>query len=271
MAVYAIGDLQGCYDPFCRLLDAIAFDPERDRLWLVGDLVNRGEQSLEVLRTVYQLRRRVRVVLGNHDLALLRLWLADERSRTNADLNRVLDAPDAEQLLDWLRHRPLLRLSEKHNAALVHAGIPPSWSIKFAKARAREVQQVLRSDDAGEFLANMFGSEPSRWSNDLSGDERLRFIVNAFTRMRTVRADGSLDLSFSGPPESAPTELAPWFEVAKRPARSTRIIFGHWSALGLVRRKSLLGLDTGCVWGRELTAVRIDKPNRHPVQISCNA
>ena len=269
LAIYAIGDLQGCYDPFARLLDRIGFDPTGDRLWLTGDLVNRGKDSLRTLRAVYQLRKRIQVVLGNHDLALLRLWQLGDIKKANAELREVLRAHDADELLSWLIGRPLVYRSKKHNAVLVHAGIPPGWSVDFAVARSDEVSKTLTGDGAADFLAAMYGSEPARWSPQLSGHDRRRFIVNALTRMRMVRADGSLELSYSGPPQRAPKELTPWFEARERMATSTQIVFGHWAALGYMRRSNLVALDSGCVWGRQLTALRIGDAKATPVTVRC--
>ena len=269
MALYAIGDLQGCYEPFAALLEEIDFDPTCDRLWLTGDLVNRGKQSLRTLRAVHALRKRVRVVLGNHDLALLRLWKAGDGRRGNAELREILAAPDADELLNWLIEQPLVYRSKKHNAVLVHAGIPPGWSIDFALARSREVGKVLTSRKAADFLGAMFGATPARWSSHLSGHDRLRYIVNAFTRMRMIDADGNLDLTYSGPPQGGDDDLTPWFDVGKRAARSTLIVFGHWAALGYMRRRNLIALDSGCVWGRHLTALRIGQDKARPVSVRC--
>ncbi|MEL7537280.1 MAG: symmetrical bis(5'-nucleosyl)-tetraphosphatase [Pseudomonadota bacterium] len=269
MALYAIGDLQGCYDPFATLLERIDFDPANDRLWLTGDLVNRGKQSLKTLRTVYKLRKRIKVVLGNHDLALLRLWKVGPSSRANSELREVLRAPDADELLNWLIDQPLIHRSKKYNAVLVHAGIPPGWSVDYACARGREVKKVLTGNRASAFLRDMYGELPAQWSPRLGGHDRLRFIVNAFTRMRMLDADGSLQFAYKGPPAAAEADLTPWFDVHKRAARSTRIVFGHWAALGYMRRKNLISLDTGCVWGRHLTALRIDKAKTRPISIEC--
>lgn len=269
MAVYAIGDLQGCYDPFAELLDRLQFDPENDRLWLTGDLVNRGKQSLQTLRHIYRMRRSVKLVLGNHDLALLRLWMTGTSAQRASELKAIVKAPDGDEMLDWLLRQPLVRRSKKYNAVLVHAGIPPAWSVDYALARSREVSDVLTGTDGKDFFANMFGSKPAAWNRKLKGYDRYRHIVNAFTRMRLVTPSGALDLSYSGPPQRAPGKLVPWFEVPDRAAASTKIVFGHWAALGYLQRRNLLSLDTGCVWGRQLTAVQIDKKNARPVAIQC--
>ncbi|MEM1264365.1 MAG: symmetrical bis(5'-nucleosyl)-tetraphosphatase [Pseudomonadota bacterium] len=269
MALYAIGDLQGCYDPFAELLDRLRFEPGHDRLWLTGDLVNRGKQSLQTLRRIYAMRRSVKVVLGNHDLALLRLWMTGTSTQRGNELKAIVNAPDGDEMLHWLLKQPLVRHSKKHNAVLVHAGIPPAWSVDYALARSRELSKVLTGDGAKQFFANMYGADPAQWNPKLRGHDRYRHIVNAFTRMRLVTRSGKLDLSFKGPPARAPEELKPWFEIRRRAARSTMIVFGHWAALGFVRRPNLLSLDTGCVWGRKLTAVRIDKARARPVAVQC--
>lgn len=263
MAVYAIGDLQGCYDPFRRLLDKLAFDPATDRLWLAGDLVNRGPKSLKTLRFVRSLGKSAKTVLGNHDLHLLALAhdVAIKSNRFDA-MWKILAADDCDELLDWLRQQPLARYSRKLDTLMVHAGLPPQWSIKKALKRAAEVETALRGDDYETFLEKMYGNSPDKWSGKLSGYARLRYIVNVLTRVRMIGSDGRLDFDHSGPPSSARKGLTPWFEAKKPKWAGTRIVFGHWSALGLVNEEKLIAVDTGCVWGRQLTAVRLDgKPD----------
>lgn len=259
MAVYAIGDLQGCYDPFRRLLDRLAFDPATDRLWLPGDLVNRGPKSKKTLRFVRSLGDAAITVLGNHDLHLLAL-ANDIGVNTNRfdSMWKILAADDCDEMLDWLRRRPLAHYSEELNTLLVHAGLPPQWTVKKTLKRAAEVENVLRGPDYSAFLERMYGNKPDRWSGKLEGYPRLRFIVNCLTRVRMITPEGRLDLSHSGPPESARKGLVPWFEAPAPRWAGTRIVFGHWSALGLVVEDDIVAVDTGCVWGRELTAVRLD-------------
>jgi bis(5'-nucleosyl)-tetraphosphatase (symmetrical) len=269
MAVYAIGDLQGCYDSFRHLLDKLRFDPARDRLWLTGDLVNRGPKSLKTLRYVRKLGRSAKVVLGNHDLHLLAVAhdIGDSCDRLGS-FDKIFDADDCDELLDWLRHRPLAHFSKKLNTLLVHAGLPPQWNIKEALARAAEVEARLRSKKYVKFLAKMYGNTPDRWSGNLKGNKRLRFIVNCLTRIRMVDGKGRLDFEHKGPPESARKGLRPWFDVDQPEWEGTRIVFGHWSALGLIINPKLICVDTGCVWGRQLTAVKL---GRRPkiTQVEC--
>ena len=262
MAVYAIGDVQGCYDELARLLDVLRPNPLSDELWFVGDLVNRGPRSLEVLRLVKSLGRAAVVVLGNHDLHLLALGLTGRSRARREDLHAVLTAPDRDELLDWLRHRPLAHYRPDLNPLMVHAGVARDWDPLFTIKLAREAERTPRSDTGVDFLREMYGDEPAAWSNQLTGTARLRFIVNCLTRIRYCHADGRLDFADNGPPGSQGPGLLPWFEIPGRASQAVRIVFGHWSALGFLQRANLLGLDTGCVWGRTLTAVRLDGPAR---------
>ncbi len=260
MAVYAIGDLQGCYDPFRRLLDKLDFNPDKDTLWLTGDLVNRGPKSLKTLRYVRNLGSSAITVLGNHDLHLLALAHDIRYSGNKFDsLWKILAADDCDEMLDWLRARPLAHYDKMLDTLMIHAGIPPGWTVKKTLARAAEVEKRLQSDDFESFLQKMYGDSPGRWSGDLRGYKRLRIIVNCLTRMRMVHKDGSLNFSHTGPPAGADKKLRPWFEAKDAAWRGTRIVFGHWSALGLINEPDLIAVDTGCVWGRQLTAVRLDK------------
>jgi len=258
MAQYAVGDLQGCHDEFLALLEALRFDATRDRLWLVGDLVNRGPDSLGVLRTVRGLGPAVTAVLGNHDLHLLALQQGIVApGRSDAALAAVLGAPDADELLAWLRALPLCSSDAEVGWTMVHAGLPPEWTVADALAASREVGTALQQDPRG-FFGAMYGDEPRRHSPALEGIERLRFAVNCLTRMRFVSAQGELLLSLKGPPGSGPPGAMPWFRHPARRSRGSRIVFGHWSALGFAREDGVLALDTGCVWGGTLTAVRLD-------------
>ena len=260
MAIYAIGDLQGCYDPFRHLLDKISFNPDKDTLWLTGDLVNRGPKSLKTIRFVKSLDEAVVTVLGNHDLHLLSLANGVRYSEGRFDsMWKILGAPDGGEIIDWLRRRPLAHYDKKRDTLLVHAGVPPEWSVKTTLKLADEVQSALREDNYVKFLKHMYGGRPNRWSNELQGFPRLRVIVNALTRMRMIYRDGRLNFTHTGPPERARKGLIPWFEAPNAKWRDTRVVFGHWSALGLIVRPDLISVDTGCVWGRQLTAVRLSK------------
>lgn len=267
MAVYAIGDLQGCYDPFRRLLDEIAFEPSKDTIWLVGDLVNRGPKSLKTLRFVKSLGDAAVTVLGNHDLHLLALWAGaiDPDTRFES-LDKVLCAPDIEKLCHWLRKQPLAHHDKKLDTLMVHAGTHPDWGVKKTLARAAEVEAELRSDDYATLLYEMYGNTPGSWSGKLKGYKRLRFIINCLTRMRMITSSNKLNFSYSGAPWRARKTLLPWFDSACA-TDETRIVFGHWSQLGLIVLPNLISLDTGCVWGRQLTAVRLDKRKPRVVQV----
>lgn len=268
MSVYAIGDIQGCYTPFRRLLDTLDFDPDTDRLWLTGDLVNRGPESLETLRFVRSLGKAAVTVLGNHDLHLLAAANGVGKLTERDSLGAVLAADDRDELIDWLRKLPLAHYSSKLNTLMVHAGVHPRWNAKKTLARAAEVENVLRGRDYADFLPKLYGDSPSRWSGELSGNKRLRFIVNCLTRIRMIDQEGRLDFRHKGPPAKAASTLMPWFEAPEPRWQGTRIVFGHWSALGLVLKPDLISLDTGCVWRRELTAVRLDKRPK-VVQVDC--
>lgn len=270
MAIYAIGDLQGCYDPFRRLLDAIDFDPAKDTLWLTGDLVNRGPNSLGVLRLVSKLGDAVVSVLGNHDLHLLALSERPKRSalRKRFSISYILDAPDAPELLHWLRQRPLLHYDKRMNKVLVHAGILPRWSIRKARERAAEVEVEIRGEGFHDLMLHLYGNEPKLWRKSLEGIPRHRFIVNVFTRMRLLTSRGGLDLKTKGTPQSGGRFRHPWFELPHKRG-DTEVVFGHWSALGFLRDHGVIGLDTGCVWGRSLTALRLDVADAQPVHVPC--
>jgi bis(5'-nucleosyl)-tetraphosphatase (symmetrical) len=261
VAVWAIGDLQGCLDSFQRLLERIHFDERRDTLWLTGDLVNRGPDSLGTLRFVRALGDCVVTVLGNHDLHLLAVAANDGQGLRPGDtLEDILRAPDRDALLGWLAERPLLHHDPRLRTTLIHAGLPAQWTIEEATAHAREVSAAIASDGRG-FYAQMYGNEPDRWSPGLTRTERLRFTVNCLTRLRMVDASGRALFKFKLHPRLAPEKSLPWFAVPGRRSRRTRIVFGHWSTLGLYEGHGVVGLDTGCVWGRELTAYRLDKPS----------
>ncbi|HLB14621.1 MAG TPA: symmetrical bis(5'-nucleosyl)-tetraphosphatase [Burkholderiales bacterium] len=265
MATFAIGDVQGCFEELEDLLGEIGFSRSRDRLWFVGDLVNRGPSSLEVLRFVKGLDDRAVVVHGNHDLHLLTLAAGHAKRRDDDTFDDVLAAPDRDELLDWLRFRPMLHVEDEY--VMVHAGLLPSWPVAQAQDLAAEVEAELRSRRHRLFLAELYGSRPDAWDDGLRGMDRLRVIVNAMTRMRFCSADGVMELRVKGEVEQAPPGFMPWFEVPGRKTRGVPVICGHWSALGLKLKRDLLALDTACVWGGALTAVRLE--DRRLFQVQC--
>ena len=257
MAIYAIGDVQGCFSALEQLLKTINFKPGKDRLWFVGDLVNRGPDSLSVLRFVQALGDDAVCTLGNHDLHLLARAHGMGKARRGDTLDEVLNAPDLSQLLDWLRHQPLLHIDETLGYALAHAGIYPRWTLSEAKVYAREVENLLRGADYVKFLSNMYGNAPTQWSDHLQGDDRLRFIVNAFTRMRFCDAAGALDMKEKCAPDERKEGLWPWYDWPDRVPLNSNIVFGHWSTLGLWEGANVLAIDAGCVYGGHLIAVRL--------------
>jgi bis(5'-nucleosyl)-tetraphosphatase (symmetrical) len=260
MAVYAVGDLQGCLEPLQCLLKRVAFDPAKDRLWLVGDLVNRGPQSLETLRFLYSIRESLVCVLGNHDLHLLAVGQNIERLKKADTLREILEAPDRNELLEWLRQQKLMHYDEQREIVLVHAGIPPQWTLKKALKCAAEVEEALRDDNLfAPYLDGMYGNEPLKWGGDLKGAARLRVITNYFTRMRFCTSEGKLDLKGKEGPDTAPPGYAPWFQHKERKTKGLKIIFGHWAALaGQCNEPGIFALDTGCVWGGALTLLNVD-------------
>jgi bis(5'-nucleosyl)-tetraphosphatase (symmetrical) len=271
MALYAIGDVQGCNDELGALLQALNFSADRDRLWFVGDLVNRGPDSLGVLRRIRALGDAATVTLGNHDLHLLAVAFGSGRLRSDDTLEQTLAAPDRDALLEWLRGRPLFHEDPERNLCMLHAGLAPQWDLQLARRCAREVEDVLRSDPQGLF-ERLYGDQPDRWDDALEGEGRLRFIVNCFTRLRYVDVDGRLALRVKGSPKKSQTpSLIPWFEARQARWRGPRIVFGHWSTLGFFDQDGVTGLDTGCVWGGTLTALRLDDPVAKPVQVPCAA
>lgn len=265
MTTYAIGDIQGCFDSFQLLLERIRFDPAQDRLWLVGDLVNRGPRSLETLRYVKALGEAAVTVLGNHDLHLIMRAQGHSRDHGDDTLDAILAAADRDELLCWLRARPMLHVEGQW--AMVHAGLLPQWTLAQAGALAREVEAALQSAHYAEFVAHMWGGEPPFWRDDLSGWDRLRVIVNAMTRLRFCSAEGVMDFRAKGELAQAPQGYLPWFAVPGRRSADHVLVTGHWSALGLRIEPNLLAIDTGCLWGRQLTAVRLS--DRQVTQVDC--
>lgn len=268
MATYLIGDVQGCYDPLRKLLSKIDFNVEKDTLWFTGDLVNRGPKSLETLRFVKNLEDRAITVLGNHDLHLLSASVNRACLGNKDTLDDVLTADDSAALLKWLRHRPLLHITNEY--CLVHAGIYPQWAISEAKRLASEIESVLRSNDYATFFEHMYGDTPKSWSDSISGWERLRFITNCFTRMRFLNSEGGFEFRQKGPPGSQTVGYIPWFEFPQRKHASHTILFGHWSSLGLHKQPGVIGADTGCIWDGKLTAICLDQnTNFESVDVDC--
>jgi bis(5'-nucleosyl)-tetraphosphatase (symmetrical) len=258
MAVYAIGDVQGCFDELLALLNKIEFDQAQDCLWFAGDLVNRGPKSLEVLRFVKGLGDRAITVLGNHDLHLLGVVQGRRKAHAKDRMEAILSAPDRDELCDWLRQQPLMHRDDQLGYVMLHAGLPPQWSLNDASAHAAEVEQALRGDDSDEFINHIYGSEPAQWSDSLSGWDRLRFITNCFTRLRFCDERGRLELNEKGAPGSQPVGYQPWFDLREHQRDPQQILFGHWSRLGMRQPRNVHALDTGCVWGGTLSALRID-------------
>lgn len=271
MALYAIGDVQGCNDELGALLGALHYSVDRDRLWFVGDLVNRGPDSLGVLRRIRALGDAATVTLGNHDLHLLAVACGCARERIDDTLAGILAASDRDTLLEWLMHNPLLHEDQQLNVCMVHAGLAPQWDMKLARRCAREFEKALQRSPE-KLFGTLYGDQPDRWEDALAGEGRLRFIANCLTRMRYVDADGRLALRAKGSPKKPQSQsLIPWFEAPDARWRGPRIVFGHWSTLGLFRNADVTGLDTGCVWGGTLTALRLDDPGTPPIQVACAA
>ena len=267
MATYAIGDIQGCYHAFMALLSRLEFNPKKDKLWLVGDLINRGSGSLEVLRWCYQHQASLKIVLGNHDLHALAVAYGIKPAHKGDTLQTIINAPDQLELLTWLRYQPLL-LAE-NNYVMVHAGLLPQWTLAQALALASEVEAALQGENHLDFFANMYGSLPNSWREDLTGMDRLRIITNAMTRMRICTASGEMEFAFKGELPDIPAGYMPWFDVPARQSSDATIICGHWSALGLKKRANIIALDTGCLWGGQLTAFCLE--TKQITQIDCDA
>jgi bis(5'-nucleosyl)-tetraphosphatase (symmetrical) len=267
MALFAVGDVQGCDAELEALLKSLRFSPDRDRIWFAGDLVNRGPDSLKVLRRVRDLGDAATTVLGNHDLHLLAVAFGEARLRSDDTLDEILAAPDRDLLLEWLLHRPLLHEDRVLNLCLLHAGLPPNWDIAAVRNCAREFEQALRLDPK-KLFRQMYGDKPDRWDDALSGAERLRFIVNCFTRLRYLDPQGRLVLGAKGVPKKSQRDsIIPWFDAPNALWRGQRMVFGHWSTLGFFQNADVISLDTGCVWGGSLTGLRLDVPGSVPVSI----
>ncbi|MEP6885811.1 MAG: symmetrical bis(5'-nucleosyl)-tetraphosphatase [Gammaproteobacteria bacterium] len=271
MAIYAIGDIQGCNAELGALLKAVRFSADRDRLWFVGDLVNRGPDSLGVLRRIRSLGGAATAILGNHDLHLLAVAFGSAQPRRDDTLNDILAAPDRIALLEWLANLQLFHEDPALNVCMLHAGLAPQWDLPLARGCAREFENALRREPK-QLFDRLYGDQPDLWDDTLDGEARLRFIANCFTRLRYVDAAGRLMLRAKGAPQKAQSKsLIPWFEAPAARWRGPRMIFGHWSTLGFFDEANVTGLDTGCVWGGTLTALRLDVPGAKPVQVGCAA
>lgn len=266
MATYAIGDLQGCFFSFQDLLKKIQFNPAYDRLWFVGDLINRGAGSLDVMRWMLEHQSSVVTVLGNHDLHTLVVAEGFVSAHRSDTIQALLDAPDAPELLGWLRQQPLVHFERGY--LMVHAGLLPDWTVDQAVALGAEVQLALQAPNYREFLQHMYGNDPKRWDDGLTGWDRLRVITNAMTRLRICSADGEMEFKFKGELQNIPDGYQPWFELSHRASVNTPIVFGHWSALGLQHKNNVYSLDTGCLWGGHLSAMRLE--DRQIFQVPCH-
>ena len=265
MATYAVGDMQGCCAELRQMLERIRFDPQSDQLWLVGDLVNRGPDSLGVLRLVKSLGEAAITVLGNHDLHLLAVAEGVAELHRSDTFDEILNAPDRDELMAWLRNQRLLHV--ENNFVLVHAGLLPGWSVAQAQLLAREAEAALRGEHYHQFLTHMYGNQPDHWDDNLSGYQRLRVITNAFTRMRICTLRGEMEFKFKGEVQDVPDGYLPWFEVPGRASAEATVVCGHWSALGLKVTPGVIALDTGCLWGGALSAVRLE--DRKVFQVEC--
>jgi len=268
MTTYVVGDLHGCLDALKRLLDNLKFDSNKDRLWFVGDLINRGPQSLQTLRFVRDLGTQAISVLGNHDLHLLAVKAGIRKTSPRDTLHEILTAHDAESLCDWLRKQPLLFHDSSSGCTLVHAGLHPAWDLATARSLATELELQLAAPDYQDFLRQVYRDSPVCWDPAMRGAERWCFALNCFTRMRYLRQSGELDFSCNGPPNSAPSDLVPWFNMPDRQHDSLKILFGHWASLGALKREGLYALDKGCVWGGSLAALSLDTYALHQVPCS---
>jgi bis(5'-nucleosyl)-tetraphosphatase (symmetrical) len=266
MAIYAIGDIQGCYDELNRLLDKLEFDPALDQLWFVGDLVNRGPKSLETLRFVKGLGQAAITVLGNHDLHLIATVISLGKAGKKDTLNTILKAPDCDELIHWLRHQRLFYFND--DFCMLHAGLPPQWDFSLTRQMALETEEAMQGHDYIRFFRSMYGNKPNVWAEDMSKSDRLRFAINCFTRMRYCTKEGLLDFSQKGAPGTQPDYLLPWFAAPGRKSTDMRIIFGHWSTLGFYQAHNCYSIDTGCLWGGQLTALKLEE-NPQRISIDC--
>ncbi len=269
MAIYAIGDIQGCFDDLQRLIEKINFNPATDSLWFCGDIINRGPKSLETIRFIKQLGNNAVTVLGNHDLHFLAVAYVTDKPSKHDTFDDILKAEDRDELVDWLRQQKLFHFDPEHNISMVHAGIPPSWTIEDARRYAAEMENVLKAENPKDFFEHMYGNQPRQWHEQLKGWDRYRYITNVFTRMRFCDTDGRPDFKFKGDIGSQPEHLIPWFLYKDRQTKNDEIIFGHWSTLSNVDANNIYPIDTGCLWGGKLTALKISNEGRVQISIDC--
>ena len=263
MATYAVGDLQGCHAEFAALLDEVSFNKRHDALWLLGDLINRGPDSLAVMKRVMALGDSVKAVLGNHDLHFLAIWHGGHRARSTDTFTDLLEAPEAQAIAEWLRHQPFFHHDAGLGCAMVHAGIAPDWAFADAQAASDELTAVLQGPRFPTYFRELYGDRPNKLTGDLTGMDRWRILTNCFTRMRLLDAQGRLNFSHKGPPSEAPPDCRPWYELTNRIPAGQRLLFGHWAALeGRTGKDNIVALDTGCVWGRTLTALCLESGER---------
>ena len=269
MPIYAIGDVQGCFDDMQRLIEKINFDPALDSLWFCGDIINRGPNSLETIRYIKDLGDNAVTVLGNHDLHFLAVAYVTDKPSKHDTFSDILNAPDREDLVNWLRHQKLFHHDTELNISMVHAGVPAGWSIKDAVHHSSEMESVLQQDNPIEFFNHMYGNQPRTWNNALTGWDRYRFITNVFTRMRFCDEEGRPDFKYKNDIGTQPEHLTPWFMHQQRLTKNDEIIFGHWSTLTNITTENIYALDTGCLWGGQLTALKIENGDRKLIQVEC--
>lgn len=270
MAVYAIGDVQGCLSELEKLLKKIHFNQNTDQLWFVGDLVNRGPESLETLLFIQSLQHSAQCVLGNHDIYLIACYAGTQKCKPKSSLNQVLEHPEVDRIISWLREQPFIHHDEALGWTMVHAGLPPQWDLAAARYYAKELQTQLQSEHYIDLLENIYGEQPNQWHESLSHYDRWRVMMNCFTRLRFVDQYGCMDFTYKGPLGKQPEHLHAWFDLPRK-SEEMKIVFGHWSALGLKNTSKLLGIDTGCLWGGQLTAARIDCPQTKIYSLDCSA
>ena len=272
MACYAVGDLQGCYRELMDLLEQVGFNPKKDQLWLVGDLVSRGPASEQVLKFLFENKKCVRAVLGNHDLHLIAIYYGVKNAKASDRLNKTLKSKARHDWIDWLRTLPLFFYDKDRDVAMFHAGLAPTWTLAQASRYSAEVETVLQSDNVAEFLSNMYGNAPAGWRDNLKGEQRLRCIVNYFTRTRILNRKGDMEFAYKGDLSDIPNNFYPWFRHPDRKTKHKTLLFGHWASIGgYVHEKRLYGLDTGCVWGRMLTMLDVDKRDLYMAQSQSRA